>query len=162
MIILCIDPAATSGYALWEDGGAYLGQVRPKGRTVHAKRAALRGLVRTYGPLAELLPYAETDIDLLVVEWPTMRPGFSSQAPLSVAAWCGTWQALVGAAENVVVTPGSWNHKGRGLAAARRLWKKHLEADPEKWPDALSALGILIHTLAQHDGQEIHELRLEE
>lgn len=157
MRILCIDPAATSGYALWEDGLVGLGEAKPKGATVHDKRAGLASAQEA----ARFGAPGKLDIDLLVVEWPTMRPGFSSQAPLSVAAWCGAWQALVGAAENRTVSPGGWNHKGRGLAAARRLWKKHLEVDPEKWPDALSALGILIHVLAQHDGQEIRSLDLE-
>lgn len=160
MRILCIDPAATSGWALYERGDAVLGEIKPRGRTVDDKRGQLYAEGCCSDLLSELLPSRE-GVDLLVVEWPSMRPGFSSQAPLSVAAWCGAWQALVGAAENRTVSPGGWNHKGRGLAAARRLWKKHLEADPEKWPDALSALGILIHVLAQHDGQEIRSLDLE-
>jgi len=145
MRILAIDPGTKDfGVALYEDGAVDLHQCRMPGASAEVRRKRTARCA-----LWKILP-AHPHLDALIVEKQFLQHGKSAQFSLAMSA--GVLSAVLAGLSNVEewreVAASSWNHRGRGLAAATRCAER-LGCDIAGADDAKSALGLLLHYLVE-------------
>lgn len=156
MHILAIDPGDKYGVAEYEEGRVRVYQHKMLGRDPTGKKRQLPFALVGHVPRSPTAPRLLWD--LLIIERPVPPgPKRSVLGTISLAMTAGVFIGAIPCEELCIVTPSSWNSKGRGEAAATRCLKKHGIKDCG--PDAKSALGILLWKLKEL-GEDIHSLEV--